>query len=356
MTEFDFVVDAKLVWARTPSKLKYADTVVVHHSSSDGSTIQSIHKQHLNRGHAGVDYNYVIEPSGVIYIGRGLLKEGGHVGNKESDYLNSHSVGICLVGAIHKHVPTTAQVTSAKRLIKAIVDLNGQTISGVKFDIKQIIGHRNVPYYSGGKLVVGKLYPTACPGQYMPMDAYKAILTGEEIEIPVYTRRNLSKGMKGEDVVEAQTLLTKLNYGSIVGKIDGDFGTKTETAVNKLLKDNNLPATGIVDETTWLILDGKYSPDEPIEDGGDDVDEPELDDIDDSGYPFFGKYIGSSFTNVRKGTSILHAIIGKFKSKEECVILSAKDVLGSTWYEVVLYNSDPIIRGWASAKYIEVEI
>ena len=75
--EFDFVVDAKLKWARQPGKLDRLDTIVIHHSSSDGSTIYSIHNYHLSEGHAGVDYNYVITADGTTYLGRGLLYEGG---------------------------------------------------------------------------------------------------------------------------------------------------------------------------------------------------------------------------------------------------------------------------------------
>jgi hypothetical protein len=48
--EFDFVTDVDLKWAQKLSKLKRLDTIVIHHSSSDGSTIQSIHKYHLSEG------------------------------------------------------------------------------------------------------------------------------------------------------------------------------------------------------------------------------------------------------------------------------------------------------------------
>ena len=179
--EFDFVVDAGLAWAGTLSKLDRLDAIVIHHSASDGSTIQSIHKYHLSEGHKGCDYNYVIETDGTIYRGRGLLYEGGHVGNAKSNCLNAHSCGICLVGAIHKHEPTAAQVASAKKLITAILSLNGQTINGVAIQVNTIYGHREVPYYVNGKLT-GDPYPTVCPGAYMPMDEFKALLTGGAVE------------------------------------------------------------------------------------------------------------------------------------------------------------------------------
>ena len=56
----------------------------------------------------------------------------------------------------------------------------------------------------------------------------------------------LKKGSKGEDV---KTLQKALNI-----KVDGDFGTKTETAVKEFQKSKGLVADGIVGKKTWEAL------------------------------------------------------------------------------------------------------
>jgi localization factor PodJL len=49
-----------------------------------------------------------------------------------------------------------------------------------------------------------------------------------------------------------QALLTK--YGYDAGTVDGVMGTKTREAIVSFQKDNNLPATGEVDEKLVKIL------------------------------------------------------------------------------------------------------
>jgi N-acetylmuramoyl-L-alanine amidase CwlA len=59
------------------------------------------------------------------------------------------------------------------------------------------------------------------------------------------------KGSKGDDVVKIQEALKKLGYNIVA---DGDFGPKTDEAVRKLQKANNLVVDGIVGEKTWALL------------------------------------------------------------------------------------------------------
>jgi len=46
-------------------------------------------------------------------------------------------------------------------------------------------------------------------------------------------------------------LLSKLYYAST---LDGDFGTKTQTAVTQFQSENNLVADGIIGANTWAKL------------------------------------------------------------------------------------------------------
>ncbi len=64
------------------------------------------------------------------------------------------------------------------------------------------------------------------------------------VKLPV-----LKKGSKGDSVRSLQILLN--GYGYSCGKADGDFGTKTETAVRIYQKDHDLAPDAIAGEKTW---------------------------------------------------------------------------------------------------------
>lgn len=68
------------------------------------------------------------------------------------------------------------------------------------------------------------------------------------------TLKELKYGSTGEQVRTLQRLLSALGYS--LGKVDGDYGSKTRSAVEKFQKAKGLTATGIVDEKTWKTLLG----------------------------------------------------------------------------------------------------
>lgn len=75
---------------------------------------------------------------------------------------------------------------------------------------------------------------------------------------PAQAFEELSKGSKGDAVVELQNKLNELGYS--VGTADGDFGVKTEQAIQQFQKDHNLPVTGIADAQTQEVLFGETDP------------------------------------------------------------------------------------------------
>ncbi|MBR4234983.1 MAG: peptidoglycan-binding protein [Clostridia bacterium] len=72
----------------------------------------------------------------------------------------------------------------------------------------------------------------------------------------VYT--SLQKGSSGQSVMNLQTRLTELGY--LNDTIDGSFGNKTKTAVEKFQQQTGLKVTGIADEETQRLL---FDPDAP---------------------------------------------------------------------------------------------
>lgn len=71
-----------------------------------------------------------------------------------------------------------------------------------------------------------------------------------KIELPV-----IHRGCTGEIVRAIQAVLFSKGYD--LGMIDGIFGANTENAVELFQKENNLPATGAVDERTMAQLLGR---------------------------------------------------------------------------------------------------
>ena len=63
----------------------------------------------------------------------------------------------------------------------------------------------------------------------------------------------LKKGSTGEAVRQLQRALKELGYDP--GEVDGDFGAKTESAVQAFQRDRGLDVDGIVGEITWLNID-----------------------------------------------------------------------------------------------------
>lgn len=78
---------------------------------------------------------------------------------------------------------------------------------------------------------------------------YELFTTG----VKTMTSSVLKKGMKGEEVEELQNGLIIRGYN--LGKADGDFGAKTETAVKAFQKDAGLTADGVVGKDTRKALE-----------------------------------------------------------------------------------------------------
>ena len=68
-------------------------------------------------------------------------------------------------------------------------------------------------------------------------------------------RPTIRRGNKGADVIECQTMLTRLGYDIGKSGIDGDFGRATEAGVKAFQSDHKLVVDGVVGPMTWDALD-----------------------------------------------------------------------------------------------------
>lgn len=81
----------------------------------------------------------------------------------------------------------------------------------------------------------------------------------------------IKRGSNGELVRYLQNALSEAGYE--VGTVDGSFGSKTEAAVKKFQRDNNLEADGKVGKLTWAAVKALVIDDEPDDDKS--VDAPD---------------------------------------------------------------------------------
>ena len=213
---------------------------------------------------------------------------------------------------------------SAKKLISAILALNGQSVDGVAIQVNILYGHREVPYYVNGKLTGGP-YPTVCPGAYMPMSEFKALLTGGEAEIPQTNELPAGYAYAGATGVNVRTGPGADN--PIIGRLSAGeqcIVLSTANGWSRVILHNQKP-----------VLVG-YCIDTYLE---------EHDESDPAG---LFKYYGGSYVNLRSGPGTSYARIGKVYAKDEVLVLQQKD----GWSEIVKYNDSPVLRGWCSDTYL----
>jgi len=115
-----------------------------HHT---GAMIKDWHIK--GNGWSDIGYNFVIEKSGNIFIGRKVGTPGAHaVGRKpkkpEYGSMNGKSIGICMAGNFDATKPTVSQIEALHRLLQELFKQYPT--------IKEVIPHRWVD-------------PKTCPGK-----------------------------------------------------------------------------------------------------------------------------------------------------------------------------------------------
>ena len=128
-------------WERPITQVKYA---VIHHTvTSPNATPDAIAALHKARGWSGIGYHFVIPGNGIVYYVGDISTARANVAN-----LNEQVLGIALCGDFTKDLPTDAQIDSAHKLVKWMIDV------------------ASIPNINGWEDMVGhkELQATACPG------------------------------------------------------------------------------------------------------------------------------------------------------------------------------------------------
>lgn len=133
--------------------------LIVHHSAGTNSSndwaavVRAIWDFHVNgNGWADIGYNWLIDPNGVIYTGRGDGVLGAHFCAQ-----NSATTGVCMLGDFTAITPTAAAVSSLQSLLAWKACDVGADPLGAGFHPPSGL---NLPYISGHRDGCN----TACPG------------------------------------------------------------------------------------------------------------------------------------------------------------------------------------------------
>ena len=145
--------------------------LIIHHTvgsntSSDWpAVVKAIWSDHtLNEGWGDIGYNYLIDPNGIIYEGRG---GGDNVIGAHFSCANGNTMGVAALGTFTSVSPTQNALSSLKNLLawkaeQRSIDPLGTTFhSGTQLNLPNISGHRD-----GNSTTVPGTCPksTACPG------------------------------------------------------------------------------------------------------------------------------------------------------------------------------------------------
>ena len=163
--------DNKTPSSRKPLKtVRKWNSIVLHLTATEAGSVAAIHANHLQRTTAGkpwlgIGYHFVVGngkgmPDGYVeptFRWRNQL-QGAHAGQKDH---NQHGIGIALIGNFEKRPPTTAQLSSLRRLIVHLHSVYAIPAAG-------LVGHSDIK-------------ATACPGKLFPLANLKTDLAKNKI-------------------------------------------------------------------------------------------------------------------------------------------------------------------------------
>ena len=266
--------------------------IVVHHSagqtnSSDyAAVVRGYWDYHVNtRGWNDIGYNWLVDPNGVIYEGRGDRVRGAH-----SPCMNAISTGICYIGDYEENEPATAGLNAIKDFIAwdatdKNIDVTSNSYVGVlNGNIENISGHKDGfdQYPDKG------CTSTLCPGanlhnklQSIRNDVanYSCYISSANAPDTPLSFSVIRKSTTGVEI-KIKSVATATKYG-VYKSIDNTTYQKIEESSSTTITINNLVQgqvtyfkveainnDGVSDKSTPLaVIPSQYSSDILIVDG-----------------------------------------------------------------------------------------
>ncbi len=144
---------------KTRSITRKIDTIIVHcaatSTNSDVTTEEIAHWHIHDRHFRDIGYHYIVDPKGIIHLGRPLNEMGAHCKGH-----NATSIGICYIGGLDSQgkptdTRTPLQQLAIKHLIALLVN---------EFKIYDVLGHRDLsPDINGDGQITSVDWIKMCP-------------------------------------------------------------------------------------------------------------------------------------------------------------------------------------------------
>lgn len=228
-------IPAKEIW------LHHSVTAAPAGSAAEVGAMRALERIGQERFGGGVSYTWAVMPSGAVYQGHSVTRQGAHTKGR-----NTIARAIVLVGNYQTKPVTDAQCNSIAALLRygkaqgwiAHAKLNG--------------GHRDAP---GAQ--------TTCPGMYgmQAISRINDMAAGGTLVVPVPLPAGASElpqlepGDNGPAVAHLQDWMRR-KYRSYAGAlvVDGDYGPHTEAVVREFQRRVGLPDVGRVGPRTNVEL------------------------------------------------------------------------------------------------------
>lgn len=239
--------------------------LIVHHSagfnsSTDFSQVVAYYWDfHVNtNGWSDIGYNWLIDPNGEIYEGRGHNTLGAHF-----SCMNSNTLGICMIGNYENTAPTDTSMGSLRDLLAFEASSNNISPTNISFHqssqlyLYNISGHRdgNVAHSLG-----------SCPkGTVCPGDSLYALLPALRNEIAAKACMqgvNLAEFKKVDVKIYPNPVFDKLFISSNekLGKVF-IYNSKGELIYHKEVEEEkvNIDCSGLTPGGYWLKIEADQS-------------------------------------------------------------------------------------------------
>ncbi len=191
---------------------------VVHHSGGPaGQSVREIQNHCMDsRGFLDIDYNFLVDQAGKVYVGRGWNAVGSHTSGH-----NSSGWGVCVIG---NNDLSTAAAESLQALYAEACKRAGKTLA---------------------MRVHSDLDSTACPGAKIREFVKAGKLNDRMSGAKAATPRDLS--LKAPHMTGADVEVVQRKVGV---RVDGIFGPVTAAGVERYQRANGLAVDGIVGPKT----------------------------------------------------------------------------------------------------------
>lgn len=204
-------------------KRKSTERIILHHSASNGQSVEDINNYHKKLGWGCIGYHFYVRKDGKIYRGRKEEYVGAHAYGS-----NYNSIGVCAEGNFETDTMPEVQKESLKELVAYLKN---------KYNITKVQKHSDV-------------CKTACPGKNYPFEEIAgATEKVEKAEAKKETSYVVASNVR--PIAEVQKWLNA-NYSTRIAE-DNIYGKETKKALVKALQTELNKQTRVS-----LVVDGIF--------------------------------------------------------------------------------------------------